>query len=76
MYPVDAVTAKLHTLSEVQVGAIRGRDVLRSASDRVDAGVLEDGVHKLSMELNSKRDIGNLAHGTCCESTISTTGIY
>lgn len=50
------------TLSEVQVGEIRGRDVLRRALDRVDAGVLEDGIHTLPKDLSSKRDSGNLSH--------------
>lgn len=49
------------TLSEVQVGEVRGRDVLRRSLDRVDAGLLEEGVNGLPRDLSSRRDSGTLS---------------
>lgn len=49
------------TLSEVQVGEIRGRDVLRRSLDRVDIGLLDDGVNALPRELSSRRDSDTLS---------------
>lgn len=44
------------TLSEVRVGETTGRDVLRKALDRVDAGVLEDGVNGMPGDLQGRWD--------------------
>ena len=49
------------TLSEVQVGDARGRDVLRRSLDRVDAGLLDEGVNGLPRELSSRRDSNTLS---------------
>jgi hypothetical protein len=45
------------TLSEVRVGEKTGRDVLRVAIDRSDAGIIEEGVHKFPKDLQSKSDL-------------------
>lgn len=54
------------TLSEVRVGELCGRDVLRDALDRVDAGLLEEGVHNLPKDLISRRDKGKLSSDDRC----------
>ena len=48
------------TLSEVRVGSETGRDILRLAMERVDAGVVADGVNGMPRDLQSKRDSGTL----------------
>lgn len=48
------------TLSEVRVGEATGRDVLRKALERVDAGVVEEGVNGLPRVLQSKLDSDSL----------------
>ncbi|MBF4988534.1 hypothetical protein [Methylophilus sp. 14] len=48
------------TLSEVQVGETIGRSVLRKALDRVDAGLLDDGVNCMPRDLQGKWDKGRL----------------
>ena len=48
------------TLSEVRVGEATGRDVIRKALDRVDAGVLEEGVNGLPRDLKARWDSGTL----------------
>lgn len=48
------------TLSEVRVGERTGRDVLRKALDRVDAGVLEEGVNGMPEDLQGRSDSGVL----------------
>lgn len=48
------------TLSEVRIGEVMGRDVLRKAMDRVDAGVVEDGVNGMPRDLQGKWDSGAL----------------
>lgn len=48
------------TLSEVRVGGIDGRDVLRSALDRVDSAVVEEGVNSMPRDLQGKSDSGSL----------------
>ncbi|MDP3699346.1 MAG: hypothetical protein Q8R72_00410 [Hylemonella sp.] len=44
------------TLSEVRVGEATGRDVLRKALEKVDAGIVEDGVNGLPRDLQGKWD--------------------
>jgi hypothetical protein len=46
------------TLTEVQIGDARGRDVIRRAVERVDAALLEDGVNALPRALHGKWDRG------------------
>lgn len=48
------------TLSEVRVGEATGRDVLRKALDRVDAGVVEEGVNGMPRDVHGRRDSGSL----------------
>lgn len=48
------------TLSEVRVGDIAGRDLLRKAMERVDAGIVEDGSNALPRDLQGKWDSGIL----------------
>lgn len=48
------------TLSEVRVGEVTGRDVLRRALERVDEGVVEEGVNCLPRDLQGRRDSGSL----------------
>lgn len=48
------------TLSEVRVGEATGRDVLRKALERVDAGVVEEGVNGLPRDLQGKLDSDSL----------------
>ena len=48
------------TLSEVRVGEATGRDVLRNSLDRVDAGVVEEGVNGMSRDLHGRWDSGSL----------------
>lgn len=48
------------TLSDVRVGEIDGRDVLRRALDRVDAAVVEEGVHNMPRDLHGRWDSGSL----------------
>jgi hypothetical protein len=62
------------TLSEVQVGEIRGRDVLRRSLDRVDVGLLEDGVNGLPRDLSSKRDSDTLSQDDLRRLDYCTTG--
>lgn len=48
------------TLSEVRVGEVSGRDVLRKALDRVDASVVDERVNGMPPDLQSKLDSGTL----------------
>lgn len=48
------------TLSEVRVGEVVGRDVLRNALDRVDASIVEEGVSSMPRDLHGKFDSGTL----------------
>ena len=48
------------TLSEVSVGEVTSRAVIRKALDRVDAGVVEEGVNGLPRDLRAKWDSGTL----------------
>lgn len=48
------------TLSEVRVGEATGRDVLRKALDKVDAGVVEEGVNGMPRDLQGRWDSGSL----------------
>jgi hypothetical protein len=48
------------TLSEVRVGEVTGRDVLRKALDRVDAAVVEEGVNGMPRDLQGRLDSGTL----------------
>lgn len=49
------------TLSEVRVGEVIGRDVLKRALERVDASILEEGVNGLPRDLRGKWDSGSLS---------------
>lgn len=49
------------TLSEVRVGKIVGRDVLKNALDRVDKGLQEEGVNSFPRDLQGRRDNGTLS---------------
>lgn len=44
------------TLSEVRIGEIVGRDVLKNALDRVDKGLQEDGVNCFPKDIQGRRD--------------------
>lgn len=48
------------TLSEVSVGDATGRDVLRKALDRVDTGIVGEGVNGMPRDVHSRRDSGSL----------------
>lgn len=48
------------TLSEVRVGEATGRDVIRKALERVDTGIVDEGVNRLPRDLMAKRDSGTL----------------
>jgi hypothetical protein len=48
------------TLSEVRVGEVTGRDVLRKALDRVDASVVEEGVNSMPRDVHGRWDSDSL----------------
>ena len=48
------------TLSEVRVGGEVGRDVLRRALERADAGVLDEGVNGMPRDVQGRWDSGSL----------------
>lgn len=48
------------TLPEVSVRGKTGRDVLRSALDKVDAGLLDEGVNAMPIDLQGRWDSGTL----------------
>jgi hypothetical protein len=48
------------TLAGVRVGEATGRDVLRKALDRVDAGVVEEGVNGMPRDVQGRWDSGSL----------------